>query len=119
MLALTQGGFAERYNVDDSTVSRWERGVMEPSPAVLAKIQEVAAVRDPIHSHNLVKASPVFKFLAPMARLAEPIIISRGAARMLSAKVSTLRSTSVSLRICTGTMLSLKTQTTPTASPTL
>jgi transcriptional regulator with XRE-family HTH domain len=87
ILGLTQAGFAERYNVDDSTVSRWERGVMEPSPAVLAKIHEVARGSNHVPRHELVRASPVFRFLAPMDRLTEPLIISRGAVRLLGGKV--------------------------------
>ena len=39
------------------------------------------------HSPELVRASPVFKFLAPMDRLTQPVIISHGAATWLAAKV--------------------------------
>ena len=85
MLGMTQAGFAEKYKVDEATVAQWERGVMEPSPAVLAKIHTIASVvHAPSYSPDLVRASPVFKFLAPMDHLTQPVIISRGVARWLS-----------------------------------
>ena len=32
-LGQTQSQFAEQFEVDDGTVSRWERGKLRPSPA--------------------------------------------------------------------------------------
>jgi transcriptional regulator with XRE-family HTH domain len=88
VLGLTQAGFADKYKVDEATVAQWERGVMEPSPAVLAKIHTIASVvHAPSYSPDLIRASPVFKFLAPMDHLTQPVAISRGVARWLAAKV--------------------------------
>jgi transcriptional regulator with XRE-family HTH domain len=88
VLGMTQAGFAEKYKVDEATVAQWERGVLEPSPAVLAKIHSIASVaHSPSYSPDLVRASPVVKFLAPMDHLTQPVAISRGAAMWLAAKV--------------------------------
>jgi transcriptional regulator with XRE-family HTH domain len=88
VLGMTQAGFADKYKVDEATVSQWERGVLEPSPAVLAKIHTIASVAHaPSYSPDLIRASPVFKFLAPMDRLTRPVMISRGVATWLAAKV--------------------------------
>jgi transcriptional regulator with XRE-family HTH domain len=88
VLGMTRVGFAEKYKVDDSTISQWERGVLEPSPAVLAKMHTIASVvHAPSYSPDLIRATPVFKFLAPMDRLTQPVLISRGVATSLAEKV--------------------------------
>jgi transcriptional regulator with XRE-family HTH domain len=88
VLGMTQAGFAEKYKVDASIVSQWERGVMEPSPAVLTKFHTIASVaHSPSYSPDLIRVSPVFKFLAPMDRLTQPVAISRGVATSLAARV--------------------------------
>ncbi len=37
VLGQTQSQFAEQFEVDDGTVSRWERGKLRPSRAIIAK----------------------------------------------------------------------------------
>ena len=41
VLGQTQSQFAEQFEVDDGTVSRWERGKLRPSRAIIAKLREI------------------------------------------------------------------------------
>jgi transcriptional regulator with XRE-family HTH domain len=80
---MTQAEFAERFNVDNSTVSRWERGLLEPSAPTYARICQLTRSRHPF-SYDVIEASPVFKFLARMNDLKEPMVLSKGARNSLA-----------------------------------
>jgi transcriptional regulator with XRE-family HTH domain len=73
LLGLTQQEFAEHFDVETSTVSRWERGLVKPMPRALAEINKVATRSSPF-----IVASPVFKYLARLNNLTEPLVISQG-----------------------------------------
>jgi transcriptional regulator with XRE-family HTH domain len=81
-LGETQEEFAERFDVDTSTVSRWERGRVAPGAKAYAKIRRVALRAD--GSHELIRASRVYKFLASFDDLLHPVVISRGVAEVLA-----------------------------------
>src|SRR5258706_12285303 len=78
LLSLTQTAMAEKFEVEPSTISRWERGVVEPAPKTLSRFRDIAASHDPYTSKNLLAASPVFKYLAPMDDLRTPVLLSQG-----------------------------------------
>ena len=45
-LGQTQSQFAEQFEVDDGTVSRWERGKLRPSPAIAPGDRPPLVLRD-------------------------------------------------------------------------
>ncbi|AXI49367.1 hypothetical protein C1J03_25020 (plasmid) [Sulfitobacter sp. SK012] len=45
-LGLTQAELSEALDVDQGTVSRWERGLVEPRPAIMRAIIKIAASRE-------------------------------------------------------------------------
>jgi transcriptional regulator with XRE-family HTH domain len=75
---MTQAEFAEQFDVDDGTVSRWERGKLRPSPEAQAKIHRITCSDGTYDAPRLVAASPVYKWLAPMDDLKATIVLSRG-----------------------------------------
>jgi hypothetical protein len=75
---MTQGEFAELFEVDVGTVSRWETGRLHPSPNVWKRIRNVAHIR-----YELVEASPVMKYVVPVDDLFHPYIVSSGLERSL------------------------------------
>jgi transcriptional regulator with XRE-family HTH domain len=75
---MTQAEFAAHFDVDDGTVSRWERGKVRPSPAVLAEIHRICRGHGSFDAHRLVAASPVYKWLSPMGDLGATTVVSRG-----------------------------------------
>jgi len=83
LLGLTQSEFAEHFSVETSTVSRWERGLVKPMPKARAQIIKIATKTSPFQSKDLIRASPVFKYLATMGCLLTPIVISKGFALYL------------------------------------
>jgi transcriptional regulator with XRE-family HTH domain len=84
LLGETQSEFAARFGVETSTVSRWERGLVRPRPKALAQITKMATKTDPSHSEDVIRASPVIKFLAPLNDLTSPLMISKGLAEVLA-----------------------------------
>jgi transcriptional regulator with XRE-family HTH domain len=78
LLGLTQSEFAEHFDVETSTVSRWERGLVKPMPKARAAIARIAAKAAPLHSTDLIRATPVFKYLARRGDLYTPLVVSRG-----------------------------------------
>jgi transcriptional regulator with XRE-family HTH domain len=78
MMGMTQSEFAAAFDVDNGTVSRWERGKLTPHPSSLRRVREIVTGAD----HTL-KASPVMKFLVRMDDLAHPVFVSRGAEEAL------------------------------------
>jgi transcriptional regulator with XRE-family HTH domain len=80
----TQAHFAELFGVDASTVSRWERGTLNPSPLVWRKIRNINTKHGSLLSDAAIKASPVLKYLVHMENLNDIMMISKGAAASLA-----------------------------------
>ena len=78
LMGMTQAEFAELFEVDDGTVSRWERGKLHPAPKVWKRIRDITLKQDSLRDEALVKASPVYKYLVDIKRLTKPIVASRG-----------------------------------------
>jgi len=83
LLGETQSQFAARFGAETSTVSRWERGLAKPRPNALAQITKMATKTDPFRSEDVIRASPVVKFVAPLTDLTNPLMISKGLAEAL------------------------------------
>jgi transcriptional regulator with XRE-family HTH domain len=83
LLGETQSEFAARFGVETSTVSRWERGFVKPRPKALAQITKMATKTDPFRSEDVIMASPVIKFMAPLNDLTNTLMISKGLAEVL------------------------------------
>jgi transcriptional regulator with XRE-family HTH domain len=78
VLGQTQTQFAEQFEVDDGTVSRWERGKLRPSPAIVAQLRETVLRMSFVAGKELVRASPILKAVAPIDDLKHPCVISKG-----------------------------------------
>jgi transcriptional regulator with XRE-family HTH domain len=78
LMGMTQAEFAELFEVDDGTVSRWERGKLHPAPKVWKRIRDITLKEDSLRDEALVRASPVYKYLVDIKRLTKPIVASRG-----------------------------------------
>jgi transcriptional regulator with XRE-family HTH domain len=77
-LGQTQSQFAEQFEVDDGTVSRWERGKLRPAPAILAQLRETVLRLCFVTGNELIRASPILKFVSPIDDLRHPCVISKG-----------------------------------------
>jgi hypothetical protein len=69
---------AERFGVEPSTISCWERGIADPGPKTLTTLRDIAAGQASNPGKHLLAASPVFKYLAPMDDLRTPVLVSQG-----------------------------------------
>jgi len=78
VLGQTQSQFAEQFEVDDGTVSRWERGKLRPSRAIVAKLREIVLRLGFVAGKELIWASPILKFVSPIDDLKHPCVISKG-----------------------------------------
>jgi transcriptional regulator with XRE-family HTH domain len=78
VLGQTQTQFAEQFEVDDGTVSRWERGKLRPSPAIVAQIREVVVRSGFVAGKELIRASPILKCVSPINDLKHPCVVSKG-----------------------------------------
>ena len=78
LLGQTQGQFAEQFEVDDGTVSRWERGKLRPSPAIVAHLREIVLRSGFVAGKDLIRASPILKCVSPLDDLKHPCVISKG-----------------------------------------
>ena len=78
VLGQTQSQFAEQFEVDDGTVSRWERGRLRPSPAIIAHLREIVLRSSFVAGKELVRVSPILKFVSPIDDLKHPCVISKG-----------------------------------------
>jgi transcriptional regulator with XRE-family HTH domain len=79
VLGQTQSQFAEQFEVDDGTVSRWERGRLRPSPAIVAQLREIVLRLGFVAGKELIRASPILKCVSPIDDLTHPCVISKGA----------------------------------------
>ncbi|MGA7329632.1 MAG: helix-turn-helix transcriptional regulator [Rhodomicrobium sp.] len=84
LLGMTQRQFAEQFDVDDGTVSRWELGKLQPGPKAWQKIQAITTKHGSLLADKAVRASPVYKFITPMDNLRTALVVSRGAFSRLS-----------------------------------
>jgi transcriptional regulator with XRE-family HTH domain len=80
---MKQEAFAHAFGVEVSTVSRWERGKLKPSPKVLNRIRETVLRSQSILSGGAIKASHIYKFVVPADKLTYPVIVSLGVAEAL------------------------------------
>jgi transcriptional regulator with XRE-family HTH domain len=78
LLGETQMQFAERFGVEDGTVSRWERGKLRPHPQALKQIRGIAVREGSFLSEALIRASHVAKIVAPMDDLTRALVVSEG-----------------------------------------
>jgi transcriptional regulator with XRE-family HTH domain len=67
-------------DVDQATVSRWEREKGEPTAAHLSAIRRIIATAEPCHSHAYIKAAPTIKYMCQLDNFLKPLVISRGLA---------------------------------------
>ena len=78
LMGMTQAEFAELFEVDDGTISRWERGKLHPAPKVWKRVRDITLKQDSLRDEAMVRASPVYKYLVDIKRLTKPIVASRG-----------------------------------------
>jgi len=78
VLGQTQSRFAEQFEVDDGTVSRWERGKLRPSPAIIAHLREIVLRSGFVAGKELIRASPILKCVSPIDDLKHPCVVSMG-----------------------------------------
>ncbi len=83
LLGLTQAEFAEKLDVENTTISRWECGRMRPSAKVVTQLRSIVGGADHHHSHDLLVASPVYKWLALIDDLQATVVASKGVAEAL------------------------------------
>ncbi len=77
-MGMTQEAFSEEFDVDPGTVSRWERGKLQPAPSVWKRIREIALhVSGPL-SDEVITASPLMKRVARMEDLKTSQIVPKG-----------------------------------------
>jgi transcriptional regulator with XRE-family HTH domain len=85
LLGMTQSEFASLYGVDEVTVSRWERGLAHPNPEIWARLRDLTLKASSSLDEDLVKASPIYKYLADMKDLTHPIVASKGVIEAMKA----------------------------------
>lgn len=76
----TQGQFAIHMDVDQATVSRWEREKGEPTAAHLSAIRRIIATAEPCHSRAYIESAPTIKYMCQLHNFLKPLVISRGLA---------------------------------------
>ena len=84
LMGMTQAEFAEMFEVEDATVSRWERGKLHPSAKVWPRIREIALRSAIPLSDEMVREAHVYKFIVPMNDLTHPAVVSKGAVEALA-----------------------------------
>ncbi|HWT77346.1 MAG TPA: helix-turn-helix transcriptional regulator [Candidatus Methylomirabilis sp.] len=78
LLGMTVAEFAGLHGVDEATVTQWERGLAHPSAQIWARIRSVTLSASSVLEEELVRASPLYKFIADMEDLTSPIAVSKG-----------------------------------------
>jgi transcriptional regulator with XRE-family HTH domain len=78
LLGITQTQFATMFDVDVTTVSRWEHGKVHPHPDAWKRICQTAGA-----AYDLVWASPVAKYVVCKNDLLCPSLISQSLERIL------------------------------------
>ena len=85
LLGATRTEFAAIYGVDEATVSRWERGIDQPKAETWARLRTITLKASSALDVDLVRASPLYKFLVDMKDLTHPIVTSKGVIEALKA----------------------------------
>jgi len=78
LLGLTRMQFAELYGVDVGNVYRWELGLACPSAEIWARLRTATVKAASLLDEDLVRASPLYKFIADIDNLTRPVAISKG-----------------------------------------
>jgi transcriptional regulator with XRE-family HTH domain len=78
LLGETQMQFAERFGVEDGTVSRWERGKLRPHPQALKQMRKIVIREGSFLSDALIRASHLAKIVTPMNDLTRALVVSEG-----------------------------------------
>jgi len=65
-------------DVDQATVSRWEREKGEPTAAHISAIRRIIATAEPCHSRAYIEAAPTIKYVCQRHNFLKPLVISRG-----------------------------------------
>jgi transcriptional regulator with XRE-family HTH domain len=78
LLGMNQAQFGEMFDVDVTTVSRWEHGKLRPHPEAWKRISQIVSV-----TYDLVRASHVAKYVVRKNDLLHPSVISKDLERIL------------------------------------
>jgi len=85
LLGMTQMQLAELFGVDEATVYQWELGVYRPSAEIWTRLRNITLKAYPFLDEELVRASPVYKWIADMKDLAHPVVASHAIMEFLAA----------------------------------
>src|SRR5262245_12071111 len=77
-LGMTQMQLAEFSGVDVAAVYRWELGLACPSPEIWARLRSITLKSSSFLDDDLVRVSPLYKFIVDMEDLTCPIVASKG-----------------------------------------
>jgi transcriptional regulator with XRE-family HTH domain len=78
LLGETQMQFAERFGVEDGTVSRWERWKLRPHPQALKQMRKIVIREGSFLSDALIRASHLAKIVTPINDLTRALVVSEG-----------------------------------------
>ncbi len=85
LLGMTEDEFALLYGVDKMTVSRWEGGFDRPKAEVWARLRTMLLKVNSALDDEMVKASPIYKFVVDMQDLTRPLVASKAIKEALEA----------------------------------
>ena len=85
LLGMTPMELAERYEVDVAMVYRWELGLACPSPEVWARLRTLTLKACSFLDVDLVRVSPLYKYIVDIENLTSPIVGSRAIVEALNA----------------------------------
>lgn len=89
-LGLTQAQMANHFGVEQSTISRWERGLQAPSPGRLKMLEQIRDNDASPAFIRLTNETPVPSMLTSIHDVMEVLTISPGAAEMIEKSGGTL-----------------------------
>jgi transcriptional regulator with XRE-family HTH domain len=84
-LGMTQMQLAEFSGVDVALVFRWELGLAHPNPEIWARLRNITLKSSSFLDEDLVRLSPLCKFIVDMQNLTSPIVASKGIIEALEA----------------------------------
>ena len=87
----TQAQFADHMGVDASTVSRWERDKLAPSPPLLSDIRNIVQKAEPCHSRDYIEHAPTLKIVVDSDDFSKTVIASRGMLQITGTTFDELR----------------------------
>jgi transcriptional regulator with XRE-family HTH domain len=85
LLGMTVAEFAGLYSVDEATITQWECGLLHPNPETWARLRRLSLSAYSSLDEDLVRASPVHKYIADMKDLAHAIVASKAVTEALEA----------------------------------